>query len=136
MMRKKRSGGGGNKPLAPPLVEFSWGTFQLFLAVITKVEITYRLFDSSGVPVRAKAKVNFLQADDRDDKELYGVPQNPTTRTEARKTRVVQIGERLDLIAYQEYGHPSYWRHLAEANNMLDPTDLRPGQILAITPLL
>jgi len=61
--------------------------------------------------------------------------QNPTTRTEARKIWVVHEGQTLDWIAYQEYGDPAYWRHIAETNNLANPMDLRPGQALKLTPL-
>jgi nucleoid-associated protein YgaU len=48
---------------------------------------------------------------------------------------VVREGERLDWIAYQEYGRAAYWRHIAETNDLADPTDIRPGQILQLVPL-
>ena len=116
----------------PPRIKFQWGKITLFLAVVEQVVITFTLFDSDGTPLRAKAAVDFKQDDDSDDPMPR---QNPTTRTEARRTRRVRQGDRLDLIAYEEYGHPSHWRHLAEANGLLDPQDLQPGQILVV-PLL
>jgi nucleoid-associated protein YgaU len=116
----------------PPRVKFQWGKLILFLAVVTQVSVTYTLFDADGTPVRANATVNFTQFDESDDVRKR---QNPTTRTEARKTRRVQAGDRLDLIAYEEYGDPAHWRHLAEVNGLLDPRALQPGQILAIPPL-
>jgi nucleoid-associated protein YgaU len=118
--------------LPPPRVQFQWGGFMLFMAVVEQVKISYILFLPDGTPVRAKATVSFIQQDDSDD-FLRG--QNPTTRTEARKTRIVRTGDRLDLVAYQEYGDSSYWRHLAEANGILDPLALQPGQVLALPPL-
>jgi nucleoid-associated protein YgaU len=130
-MLRKKSG----KVLEPPLVRFSWGGFALFMAVVTEVEIKYTLFHGDGMPVRARAEVSFTQQDDTDDARLHGEAQNPTTRTESRKTHVVRAGERLDLIAYQEYGHPAHWRFLAEANDLQDPRLLEPGQILAIPAL-
>lgn len=128
MLRKQR----GGDPKAPPVVRFKWGRFELFLAIVTSVAITYKLFHANGLPARATAKVSFQQLDDTDDVEAW---QNPTSRTDARQTRIVQQGERLDLIAHEEYGHPSHWRFLAEANHLLDPRDLEPGQILVIPRL-
>lgn len=116
----------------PPAVQVIWGSVLLFDAVVTKVEVQFTLFYADGTPARAKAKVSFLQFDSSDDQSG---PTNPTTRTEVRRTHIVQAGERLDMIAYQEYGHPSHWRHIAEANQILDPLDLQPGQILALPPL-
>ncbi|HQE91673.1 MAG TPA: LysM peptidoglycan-binding domain-containing protein [Anaerolineae bacterium] len=116
----------------PPQIKFQWGKFTLFLAVVTKVTIEYTLFDPDGTPIRAHASLDLKQQDDRDD---YAGLTNPTTRTESRKTRVVRLGDRLDTIAYQEYGSPAYWRHLATANGLYDPRDLHPGQILILPPL-
>ncbi len=127
-MLRKKSG----KVLPPPLVRFKWGRLELFMAVVTDVSITYTLFHANGLPARAKANVTFKQQDDTDDVEAY---QNPTSRTDSRKTRIVQEGERLDMIAYEEYNHASHWRYLAQVNHLLDPTDLRPGQILVVPPL-
>ncbi len=113
----------------PPLVKFIWGEFQLFQAVIMRVAISYTLFLASGVPVRARAQVQFRQAFDGD---TQGEGQNPTSRTDRRKTRLVQQGERLDYIAYQEYGDAGRWRDIAEANHLDNPLDLHAGQILVI----
>jgi nucleoid-associated protein YgaU len=44
-------------------------------------------------------------------------------------------GQTLDWIAYQEYGSPAAWRHIAETNSLDDPMNLTPGQILKLTPL-
>jgi nucleoid-associated protein YgaU len=116
----------------PPQVKFQWGKLTLFLAIVEKVTIEYTLFDPDGTPIRAKADVGLKQQDDRDD---YAGSTNPTTRTESRKTRIVQLGDRLDVIAYQEYGSPAHWRHLANANGLYDPRDLQPGQVLVLPPL-
>lgn len=127
--------GGGvasKKEQEPPSVEFVWGEFLLFLAVIKKIEITYTLFLPSGVPVRARAHVDFIQLMDEDGK-MGG--QNPTTRTPARKTRRVQQGDRLDYLAFQEYGQPGLWREIAAANGIENPLDIQPGQLLVIPNL-
>jgi hypothetical protein len=118
--------------LGPPVVSFEWGKFQLFKAVITSLSISYTLFLSDGTPVRARANITFTQNDHEDDPLP---PQNPTSRTEPRKTRIIQSGERLDMIAYQEYGHPRHWRKLAEANDIDHIDALRPGQMIVIPPL-
>lgn len=115
----------------PPTVLFVWGKLVLFEAVVTEVEVTYMLFDVDGTPVRAKAKVGFLQHDEYDNP-----PQNPTTRTEPRKTWVVQQGDTVHQIATYEYGHPSHWRHIADSNNLLNPLALQPGQVLVLPPLV
>jgi hypothetical protein len=113
----------------PPIIQFVWGKITLFAAVVETVQVSYTLFAPDGTPIRAKADVSFLQNDLTDDI----IPaQNPTSRTDPRKTRIAHSRQRLDQIAYEEYGDPRYWRVLAEANGMDDPFQLVDGQILVI----
>lgn len=129
---------GGGRPgatdifLEPPTVGFIWGAFELFQAVISHLSISYTLFLPDGTPIRARANITFTQ-NDHDDDPLPA--QNPTSRTDPRKTRVVRAGERLDYIAYEEYGESHHWRFLAEANGIDHVEALKPGQVLIIPPL-
>jgi len=62
--------------------------------------------------------------------------QNPTSGGGvAPKTRTVHAGDRLDLIAWEEYGDATRWRLIAEANDITDPLHLPSGQVLAIPPI-
>ena len=124
--------GDSNKDMEPPAVQFIWGELMLFVAVIKKIELAFTMFLPSGIPVRARAKVDFIQLYDEDGKQGS---QNPTTRTAARKTHIVQQGDRLDYLAYQEYGQPGLWREIASANDLQNPLDLYPGQVLVIPKL-
>jgi LysM repeat protein len=118
----------------PPYCRFEWGGKLYFVKGFLKsVNATYTLFLADGTPVRAEVGVSFEIADEEAD--LDKVAQNPTSRTEARKTWIVREGERLDWIANQEYGHPGHWRHIAEVNGIEDPLDLQPGQVLKLPPL-
>jgi len=113
----------------PSLCRFEWGRFLTFTAAITQLSQTFTMFKADGTPLRAEVKVTFKQV------EEASRPQNPTTRTESRKVWVVLEGQTLDWIAYQEYGDSAYWRHIAETNNLANPLDLRPGQVLKLVPL-
>jgi nucleoid-associated protein YgaU len=113
----------------PPSVTFVWGKITLFKAVVESVNISYTMFAQDGTPIRAKADVTFKQQDYWDD---WLPAQNPTSRTDPRRTRVVNSHQRLDLIAHEEYGDSRYWRLLAEANNLDDPFSLQDGQIIVI----
>ena len=114
----------------PPTVTFVWGKITLFQAVVESVQISYTMFAQDGTPIRAKADVSFKQ------NELIGddiIPaQNPTSRSDPRRTRLAHAGQRLDQIAYEEYGDPRRWRHIARANDLADPFQLSDGQILVI----
>jgi nucleoid-associated protein YgaU len=114
----------------PPSVMLVWGKITLFPAVVEKVTITFTMFSPEGIPIRAKADVDLKQ------NELLGddlIPfQNPSSRTDARQTRLVHAGQRLDQIAHEAYGDARLWRFLAEANHLDDPFHLSDGQILVI----
>lgn len=113
----------------PPLCQFVWGKFLSFTAVITQITQRFTMFKADGTPVRARVEVTLKQVEPK-------LPfQNPTSRTETRKIWVVHEGQTLDWIAYQEYGDPAHWRHIAETNNLMNPKDLRPGQVLKLVPL-
>ncbi|GIK37852.1 MAG: peptidoglycan-binding protein [Chloroflexota bacterium] len=115
----------------PPQVQFQWGKGSFFTAVIKTITQKFTMFLDDGTPVRATLDVTFQQYKD----EKIFDPQNPTSRSEARKIWVVVEGQTLDWIAYQEYGDPAMWRHIAETNDLDNPKSLRSGQILNLTPL-
>jgi hypothetical protein len=111
----------------PPLVVFAWGGFRSFAAVVTNMTQTFVLFQPDGTPVRAKVAITLKEA------PLPVTGQNPTSRAAgARRTRMVQMGDTLDVIAMEELGDPNAWRAIADLNDVEDPRRLRPGQLLYI----
>jgi nucleoid-associated protein YgaU len=118
----------------PTVCKFIWGMFSAsltmaFTAYIPDVNITFSMFLPDGTPVRAEAEVEFIAVSSM-------LPfQNPTSRSEARSIWVVTEGQTLDWIASEAYGDPAQWRHIAKTNNLLNPKDLRSGQVLKLTPL-
>ena len=118
----------------PPKCCLIWGqdSKHHFDCYIANCTVKYLLFDSeSGIPVRATA--NLTLKEERDPEKL--LPTNPTSLGQpGRRLRMVQEGDRLDWIAYQEYGDPREWRLVALANRLFNPLDLRPGVVLVIPP--
>ena len=116
----------------PPRVLFNWGRVFSFQAVITSLSITYTLFRSDGTPVRAKMQLSLQECEDASQQP----PQNPTSQgTFGNKVHVVKPGDTIALIAAMEYGDSNTWRVIADANDLDDPKDLRPGTVLEIVPL-
>ncbi len=115
--------------IRPPWVEFHWGDFHSFKAVLSALDLTFEYFSSAGTPLRARAAVTLTQYQE----DMAFGPQNPTSGT-PRPHRVhrVQPGETLDRIAAMHLGDPTKWRAIADANGIEDPLDLRPGALLAI----
>lgn len=116
----------------PPRCLFNWGRVFSFQSVITSLSITYTLFKPDGTPVRAKMKLELQECED----PSFQPPQNPTSQgSYGHKIHVVQPGDTLNLLAAKYYGNPNTWRVLADNNNLDNPADLRPGQLLEIAAL-
>lgn len=116
----------------PPQVQIEWGKIQQgwkFACYITSMTQKFLLFLPNGTPVRATVDLTLKNAEDG---KLS--PQNPTSGGQGNeRTRMVLPGERLDWIAYQEYGDSTLWRLIADANGLND-LDLIVGMRLAIPP--
>jgi nucleoid-associated protein YgaU len=113
---------------SPPPCSFHWGTNWTGTGFMTACSVTWTLFNSKGTPVRAKASFTITQnKDDTPEKT------NPTSGGEGGQTSyVVQPGDTLEHIAYEEWGDPTQWRRLAQANGLENPMVLKPGQRLVI----
>lgn len=114
----------------PPYVVFHWGSYKSKVSVIEKITESYTMFLANGTPVRANVSVTMKEVED--DKKGA---QNPTSHSEARKMWVVQHGQRLDWIAFEEYGDAAAWRHIAKTNGISNPRAIHAGQILKLVPL-
>lgn len=112
------------KQPSPPWVVFQWGSFSTarFTAYVSSVDVTYSLFGTTGVPIRATCQVS-----------LHEIPaktkgQNPTSGAlTARSVHRVVAGDSLPSLAWREYGNASAWRAIAEANGIDDPSRLPTG---------
>jgi LysM repeat protein len=120
------------KKARPPYVLFEWGENWQFKAAITSLSIRFTLFRSNGVPVRAIASVTLQEAVDENEKK----GTNPSSYAEpGMKRRMVRMGDTLAGIAHEEYGSPTQWRLIAQANQIYDPMTIQPGQVIAIPRL-
>lgn len=114
----------------PPVCLFSWGGFN-FRGIVEKVTQNFSLFLNSGIPVRAVLTVGFKQFNYPTEQARGNPPGDPT------KIRVVKDGETLNAIAAREYGDPSLWRVIADANKerIANPRVLSAGTSLIIPAL-
>ncbi len=112
---------------SPPWVVFHWGGLTSFTAYVASVSVKYTLFTPGGLPIRGVATVNL--------EEISGEQsgQNPTSGALAARTvHTVVAGDSLASIAWREYGDPTMWRAVAEANAIDDPMRLRAGTALLV----
>lgn len=115
---------------SPPWVIFKWGTTTGFPSFVSSVTAKYTLFTPGGMPVRAVCTVNL--------EEVSGEPggQNPTSGAlAARDAHTLTAGDSLQSLAYQAYGNPELWRHIAEANGIDDPMRLKLGTTVLVPAL-
>jgi hypothetical protein len=113
----------------PATVKFTWGPWETFTGVLTKVIATYMMFSPSGEPRRATAEITMM-AIAEDPK-----PTNPTSGGIAgRASAVVSAADSLAAIAYREYGDAALWRAIALANGIEDPARVPIGTRVLLPP--
>lgn len=114
----------------PPIVTFQWGKLK-FRGIVTDVKQKFTMFLPSGVPVRATLDVTFKASSDSDSLSR----QSPLESPDRTKYRIFKEGEYLWNYANEEYGSPGMWREIAKANGIMDPLNVRPGQVLKLPAL-
>ncbi len=102
-----------------------------FQGVMTEFTETFQMFNDQGDVIRARVKIS-IKSYKTAEEQYRDLNRQSPDRT---KTRVIKQGDRLDLIASEEYGDPGEWRTLAAANNIVRPRLLIPGDILIVPPL-
>ncbi len=114
----------------PYYVHCYWGRFS-FRGILTQADVTYKLFDRAGEPLRATVKLSLKEALSPQEVAAEDRPASP----DLYQTWLVKDGDALDAIAARVYGDPAYWRPLAAANRLTNPCGLTTGQLLLLPPL-
>ncbi len=114
----------------PPKVTFKWGSLN-FNGVVTKFNHTYIMFTESGMPVRAKVSLTFKSLISPTDSKRSSPFESP----DRSKYRTIRQGIGLWDIANMEYGDPDLWKVIAKENGILNPLDVRPGQVVKLPAL-
>ncbi|MXP77761.1 hypothetical protein GN277_21125 [Lachnospiraceae bacterium WCA-9-b2] len=114
----------------PPKVTFRWGSLN-FEGVVTKMNHTYTMFTESGMPVRAKVSLTFKSLISLKDTKR----KSPFESPDRTKYRTLRQGMGLWDIANMEYGDPDMWKVIARENGILNPLEVRPGQVVKLPAL-
>ncbi len=114
----------------PPEVTFRWGSLN-FRGIVTRFNHTYTMFTESGMPVRAKVSLTFKSLISPNDKRRASPFESP----DRTKYRTIRQGIGLWDIASMEYGDPDMWKMIARENGILNPLDVRPGQVVKLPAL-
>lgn len=111
----------------PPKVTFKWGSLN-FVGVVTKFNHTYTMFAENGMPVRAKVNLTFKSLISPDDTRR----KSPFESPDRTKYRTIRQGLGLWDLANMEYGDPDMWKVIARANGIMNPLDVKPGQVVKL----
>lgn len=114
----------------PPLVMFSWGNLK-FNCVLEDLVQRFTMFKNDGTPIRAILKVLFKEY--ATSKEQFQA--KPRESSDHTKRIVLREGETLQSLSAREYEDPNQWREIANANDIEDPLNVKPGTVLRVPPL-
>lgn len=97
----------------------------------TSLDVNYTLFDSSGLPLRAKVSVSLQE---------HIAPQTLTTRSKMNSPdlthmRTVREGDSLMNFCRDIYGRIDYYMMVAEHNGLANFRELEIGETLEFPPL-
>ncbi|AGB49813.1 LysM domain-containing protein [Methanomethylovorans hollandica DSM 15978] len=114
---------------APPNLHFIWGmsSQEPFACVLERVTTRFTMFNSDGIPVRARLSITL-----KEFKIGLNERERVVESSDRTKLYVTKQGDSLWSIAYREYGDPALWRHIADANKIHDPRSLEMGMELVI----
>lgn len=113
----------------PPECTLWWGK-DLFVGVLSEIKISYTMFMPDGMPVRARASCTFIESETAAE-----LRRSELWSADVTKSRVVKRHDTLHSLAAAEYNDPALWRHIARANNIVNPRAVKPGDVLIIPPL-
>ena len=114
----------------PRLLSIYWGTLK-FDGCLETMDVSYKLFDADGRPLRALVKVAFTGFIE-DDKRLAIQDDQSPDITHIRKAK---HGDSLPLMCYDIYGDAGYYAAVAQANRLTDFRNLPEGLEITFPPL-
>lgn len=136
-----------------PLVRFVWGKAWNVLGVVTALAERLEYFNAEGAPQRSWLRMRLqrvssplLQVVENwvEDVAVSELPDAEDVAVEDLRFFEMtgsgegdeggQTTERLDEVSYRMYGNPTWWRRIANFNDIDDPWDVEAGKLLAIPP--
>jgi len=114
----------------PKFFKFVWGT-SLMKGICTSLNITYKLFNPDGKPIRAICKILIRELKEEERR----VAEERNSSPDLTHYRVVKSGDTLPLMCYRIYGHSKYYLEVARVNKLSDFRRLQPGTQIFFPPL-
>jgi nucleoid-associated protein YgaU len=114
----------------PNYLIISWGAL-LFKGVLTEMDITFKLFNADGTPLRATANAKFKGF--IEDNLRVALENN--TSPDLTHTRIVKEGDTLPLMTHRIYGDSKYYLEVAKVNRLVNFRKLKVGQKIFFPPI-
>jgi hypothetical protein len=114
----------------PNFLVVRWGDLA-FSGRLKTLDITYKLFDESGDPLRAELDVSFVE--DKSAETIFR--EAGKNSPDLTHVRIVKSGDTLPLLCKEIYGSSDYYLQVATDNRLDDFRRLTPGQKLRFAPL-
>jgi len=114
----------------PNYLVISWGTL-LFKGTLTEMNITYKLFKSDGLPLRASVRAKFKGFVE----DNLRVARENNSSPDLTHVRMVKEGDTLPLMTYRIYGDPKYYLEVAKVNGIANFRKLKAGQMIVFPPI-
>ena len=114
----------------PNYLIVQWGTF-IRDCVLSNSRITYTLFDSNGIPLRAKVNATFIERTNSKLNQIASMFSSP----DLTHSKTVSDGDILPLMVYKEYKTSDYYLQVAAANRLKNFRKLEPGTTINFPPI-
>lgn len=113
-----------------PIVQVKWGEL-LFYGRVETLKLDYTLFKPSGVPLRARVTLTFVEYQSSEEISKEAATESPDL------THLIEVkaGDTLPLLCYRIYQDCGYYPQVAKINNLTNFRDLKPGIKLQFPPL-
>jgi hypothetical protein len=115
----------------PNFLVIRWGDHLTFPGRLQTLDITYKLFDQGGEPLRAELDATFTEDIPVEKGALLAGKSSP----DLTHVRVVESGDTLPLLCKEIYGSSEHYLRVAADNGLDDFRHLTPGQRLRFAPL-
>jgi hypothetical protein len=114
----------------PKHFKLVWGT-ALFKARCTSLNISFKLFNPDGGPIRAVCKATFKGSIE----ENLAVAKANVKSPDLTHHRKIKLGDTLPWLCFQIYGDSSYYLQIAQINGLTNFRQLRVGDDLVFPPI-
>ncbi|WP_279384240.1 CIS tube protein [Geotalea toluenoxydans] len=115
----------------PHYLKVVWGKLQVKRCVLKSASIAYKMFQPSGIPLRAIITATFTDNSDDRTRQAMARDESP----DLTHVRVVRVADNLPLMCNEIYGDPGYYLQVAVVNGLDNFRKLVPGTKVFFPPL-